>query len=226
LRGVSLATPGGAVRDFSLARGPGELALVGLAEGERSPLPDLCLGLEPPAEGSVLAFGRDWAATGPDGAAALRRRIGTVLDRTAWLSNLDLDENVLLAAIHHRRGTPAALRARAGEWSRRFGLPGLPDARPAWSGARTSRIAQWVRAFLCEPGLLLAERPTLGLGPEDRRRWADAVAEARAGGAAVLWLTADPAVWDNDEVRPTFVASSAGGPARRRAPPAQEGGRT
>lgn len=175
---------------FSL-RG-GELAVVQLEPGRpRHPLPGLACGTVAPDGGSVRALGSDWETLSADEAAARRGRIGQVFGEAGFLSSLDLDENITLPLRHHARLPPAAARAAAREWARRFGLDDLPSVRPAWADRDTLRVAQWIRAFSVRPELLLLDRPADGMAGPLRARLVDAVETALARGAAALWLTAE-----------------------------------
>lgn len=176
----------------------GELGLV-LAEKGRDDLPlaDAAEGLLAPVTGRVRIGGDDWAELTYDQAVARRGRIGRVFLKPGWVSNLDVIENVTLAQRHHTGRPVDELAREAQERARRFGLEGVPAGRPAWVPTADLRRAEWVRAFMGDPVLVLLERPMAGVPSAHL----DAlVAEARdsAGrGAAVLWVTGDPEVWDH-----------------------------
>src|SRR5688500_17693720 len=122
--------------NVTLRLGPGELALVRLERGHpRLPLADAAEGLVEPAEGSASFLGKDWRSVSPDESSALRGRIGRVFDGQAWVSNLDVDENVVLAQHHHTRRKPAEVADEAAKLARQFGLPGLPSGRPTFTRA-------------------------------------------------------------------------------------------
>src|SRR4051794_36602440 len=99
------------VWNVSLRLGAGELALVRLERGAvRLPLADAAGGLAELHDGTVWFLGREWPSVPPVEAAALRGRIGRVFDAvgvgavgTGWVSNLDVDENVMLSQRHHTR---------------------------------------------------------------------------------------------------------------------------
>lgn len=156
-------------------------------------LGDLALGLASAAAGAVRFLGRDWTAIGHDEACALRgRQTGRVFGGTAWLSNLDLDENLTLAARYHGSPSSADARASIGAAAARIGLPELPAGRPAWLPARTLQIAQWARALHHAPRLLVLEDPLRHVPREPAAALTRALADARAAGAAVLWMSPAP----------------------------------
>lgn len=153
-------------------------------------LGDLALGLESAVAGGVRFLGRDWVAIDHDEACALRgRQTGRVFGGDAWLSNLDLDENLTLAARYHGSLSFADARASIGGTAARFGLAQVPAGRPAWLPARTLQIAQWARALHHTPRLLVLEDPLRHVPREPAAALARALADARAAGAAVLWMS-------------------------------------
>ena len=174
--------------ELSMARGT--MTGVRLGAGRRgTPLADAVSGLRAPERGTVRWQGRDWQGLTLWQAARCRGRIGRVFSGPGWVSNLNVDENILLGATHHRIQRRASLREAAGDLARRFGLDGLPAGRAGELTPRELQLAQCVRAFLGDPRLLLLEEPGRHLEGEDLARLADAVARARAQGAAVVWIT-------------------------------------
>lgn len=168
---------------------PGELLWLGLEDPADMPvLADLAEGLEEPDAGTVCFDGRDWTGLPASAALAARGTIGRLHSAAAWLSNLDLDENILLAALHHGRRTAPDLRDEAAAWAAHFGLAQLPHARPAWATARERHLCQWIRALLGPPALLMVEDPGAKIARALSAAEAAAVARLRAGGTAVLWL--------------------------------------
>jgi len=181
----------------SLRLEAGELALVLAGDAARAAaVADLACGVEPAAEGAVRFLGQDWARLPPDIADALRGRIGRVFAAGGWLPHLTVPENIMLPLLHHTRTERAALTERAAALACRFGLPGLPLGLPAGLPPADLARAACVRAFLGEAPLLLLEHPLLhGRVPDLMAPLRDALAEARARGAACLWITGSPMVW-------------------------------
>jgi phospholipid/cholesterol/gamma-HCH transport system ATP-binding protein len=193
------------LREVSLALRPGDLALVMLQRPWfRVPLADAAQGLAEPDRGQVLYKGRDWRSTLATRAARQRYRTGRVFEGHSWISNLDVDENVLLPSHHHASRSEEQLRSEADSLARRFGLAdGLPRVRPAKATAEELRRSACVRAFLGEPELLLLERPAQTIHDAVRQPLIDAIAAARARGVAVLWLTSLAEAFDDEGFRPT-----------------------
>jgi phospholipid/cholesterol/gamma-HCH transport system ATP-binding protein len=143
----------------------------------------------------VAFLGADWKTAPPDDQAARRGRIGRVFDGHGWISNLDVDENMTLARRHHTTRPAGEIERDAEALVRRFGLPELPRLRPALMAPADLRRAEWVRAFLGEPRLVILEQPTRDVFAEAIPALAAAVDDACARGAAVLWLMDDERAW-------------------------------
>ena len=167
---------------------PGDLARVQLEPGnEQLPLADAAEGLIEPDEGSVAFMGERWPEMTPDRELALRARIGRVFYGHGWISNLNVLENLILAQRHHTSRPDPEIMAEAQDLARSFGLREVPAGRPALVLQRDLRRAEWIRAFLGQPALILLERPTFGVAVEHVPLLIRAVEAALAGGAAVLW---------------------------------------
>lgn len=177
------------VASASLAVAPGAIVRIDLDHGQTwTPIGDLAMGVVDPDAGEVLFDGAAWSARPADAAASARARIGRVFDQQGWLSNLDVDENVTLPLRYHRGVDLAESSRVAHALAESLGMPGLPPGRPASVARQELRRAQWVRALLADPALLILDRPLKDLpsamGAPLRRE-----IEARvARGLAVLWL--------------------------------------
>ncbi|HPJ71961.1 MAG TPA: hypothetical protein PK636_04705, partial [bacterium] len=156
-------------------------------------LADLAQGLVLASAGEVRFRGRDWAEADPSESSRRRGETGRVFAASSWISNLNIDENITLAARHHTGEPPAAVAAAAAELSSRFDLPPPPPVRPAAEAAERLRRYEWVRAFLGRPRLILLENPFSGVYSEHRGMFHSAVAGMLGDGAAAVWITDEPA---------------------------------
>jgi phospholipid/cholesterol/gamma-HCH transport system ATP-binding protein len=191
------------LKEVTFALRAGELALVMLERPRfRTPIADAAQGLIQPDAGRVRFNGRDWQRTLATRAAAQRFSIGRVFEGQSWISNLDIDENILLPSAHHTHRPVRELREEAERLSRHFGLEGLPTIRPARATADDLRRAACVRAFLGEPKLLILERPAQTIHASNHGPLSSTVADARKRGAGVLWLTSLPEVFEDAELHP------------------------
>jgi len=177
--------------DATLLLAKGEAAVVVVPRtGLSTPLADLCCGLEGPEAGTLRFLGRSWDERSNDQVVRDRGRIGRIWPDPAWVGNLDVDENILLSQQHHTRRAKTELREEALTLARAFGLDDLPHTRPAWTPEAIRRKAQWVRALMGMPALLLLEYPDDAVNEIDHTRLVETVERARKRGTAVIWMTA------------------------------------
>lgn len=177
----------------------GELVLVEIArETSHSPFADIVSGIHLADEGRASFDGLDWKTAPPDAASRARARIGRVFDSTAihWLSNLDLDENLTLPHRFHHGPIAADMFSRLEELATLAQCWPLPATRPAITPKNVLRRAEWVRAFLSKPDLLILERPLREIGG-DTSGLASLVAAALKRGAAILLVTRDSDPWQS-----------------------------
>jgi len=173
---------------------PGDLLRVKTEPGNaRLPLADAAEGLIVPDEGAVAFLGVRWSAATPDHVLSLRARIGRVFEGHGWISNLNVLENLTLSQRHHTIRPVPDIIAEAQSLARSFGLSEVPPGRPAGVPGRDLRRAEWIRAFLGHPALILLERPMFGVAREHRPQLIRAVEDGRTRGAAVIWIHDDSA---------------------------------
>ena len=190
---------------------PGDLLLVRIErENERLPLADATEGLSPPTQGVVTFLGDDWQSLSADRAAARRGKIGRLFEDEGWISDLDVDENIILAQRHHTHRAEEEIIEEALMFARMFGLPGLPRGRPARVRRWDLRKAACIRAFLGQPVLIILEQPVRGVYADFMAPLLNAIGSARARGAAVLWTVTDEQIWRNPGVRATTRARMLG----------------
>ena len=185
------------VRNASFALGPGALLLVMVESGnENLPLADAAEGLLAPDAGQVTWHGRPWASLDPREECAARARIGRVFEKNAWISNLTVMENITLPQRHHSERPESELTAAADALAVSFGLSEAPRRRPSEVPRRELKIAEWVRAFIAGPDLLLLERPENGVLSANLPPLFAAAAKARAAGTAIVWQTDREETWN------------------------------
>jgi ribose transport system ATP-binding protein len=187
----------------------GDLALVRIESGiERHPLPDVISGLIPPDRGEAFFCGASWLSMPADNHAAARGKIGRVFGDHGWVSNLDVDENVTLAARYHGAMTDDQLARALDEWCDIAGLASLPQTRPAATDRALLARAQWVRASLTSPRLLVLEFPGRHLAGAWRVDLLKLVNRLRESGTAVLWLCESDQEWNDASLKPSLKLTS------------------
>lgn len=175
---------------------PGEL--IGIrqeAATQEAVLFDLAEGLKTPSAGCVRFLGQDWQDLTAFESARQRGRIGRVFESIGWVSNLNVYENIVLAQRHHTNRAEDELRAEVEQLVDAAGFAGIPRCRPHLLRRDELRRAQWVRAFLGDPPLVLLERPEQDVHGNAREALLVMIEQARAAGSAVIWLSQDPGVW-------------------------------
>ena len=201
--------------DTSFEINQGDLLLVRMErENERLPLADATEGLAPPSRGSVNFLGEDWQRISADHAAAQRGKIGRLFDDEGWISDLDVDENIMLSQRHHTPRSEEDIMEEALQLARVFGLPGLPRGRPGSMRRWDLRKAACIRAFLGQPALIILEQPVRGVYADLIAPLVNAVQSARKRGAAVLWTVTDPKIWNHSNIRTTTRARMFGSELR------------
>jgi phospholipid/cholesterol/gamma-HCH transport system ATP-binding protein len=186
---------------------PGQLLLVRMErEGERLPLADAAEGLVKPAQGSVMFLAEDWNGMTTDHAAAQRGRIGRLFEDEGWISDLDVDQNIMLSECHHTARSEEDILDEALKLARVFGLPGLPRGRPGSMRRWDLRKAACIRAFLGQPVFVIVEQAVRGVYADLMAPLLNAAKSARKRGAAVLWTTTDPKIWNHSGICATARA--------------------
>ncbi|MCO5068063.1 MAG: hypothetical protein M9910_05155 [Kiritimatiellae bacterium] len=201
---------------LSLRLEPGELCLIAPPPGRfATPIADLACGIVEPEQGVVVFDGVEWTARSPLEASAARGRVGRVFERSGWLSNLDMDENITLAQRYHRSRELHEALQEAQSLASELGLGELPQGRPAHVGREELLKAQWVRALLGKPALLLLERPLRDLAPAEGAPFVQAVNRLREReGSAVIWITGTFDRMEDSALRPTRKCAMEGGALR------------
>lgn len=184
------------LRGLSFTVAAGEMMLARMVDySPTAPLGDVITGLREPASGVVKWMGKDWQRLSADKSAAQRGHIGRTFAEGGWISNLNIDENVMLRPMHHGKRPAAEIVAEMTQLAQRFGLKAVPAARAHTCSVADLRRSALVRALLDQPRMVVLEGPTDGVFADLTEPLMAAVAEVRGRGGAVVWMTTDPRVW-------------------------------
>lgn len=145
----------------------------------------LCVGATLPVAGEAVVLGERPGALPRFRRHALLRRMGVAFQREGLVSNLTLEDNLVVPLVYASGYTRAEARVVAAEGMRELGLTPHATRRPA-SLTREARIlGALARAALRRPELLVLEHLTTGL-PEALASRALAWCRARATTMLVL----------------------------------------
>lgn len=179
------------LRGLSLAIDAGELfVLLGRSGAGKSTVLRLVNRLLEPTSGSIRISGKNARDHDP---AALRRRIGTVIQEGGLFPHMTVRRNIEIVPRLLGVGVGARER-RADEMLRMTGLAdeGLGDRLPReLSGGQRQRVGV-ARALAADPDLLLCDEPFGALDPITRREMqAEFTALSRRIGKTMLFVTHD-----------------------------------
>ena len=141
-------------------------------------------GLLTPTAGEVKVLGYSL----PDGAEALKRRIGYMTQRFSLYEDLTVIENLRFVATVYGLGHRQA-RARISELLATYTLEQLSRQRAGrMSGGQRQRLAL-AAAIIHQPSLLFLDEPTSAVDPENRRDFWERLFDLVDGGATILVST-------------------------------------
>ena len=191
LQGVTLRPAfesGLVLQEVDLELNAGELLTIQVDAATRTrSFASMIQGILHPESGSVRFLEQDWQGSDYQRHFWQRSLIGRVFEGQAWIENLNVDENVTLAARHH--GVQLSdIAFSLQHWCDQFGVDKLATRRPAFVAPATLQIHQWIRAFLGNPKLVILETPLQYLAQNWVKVFLAAVNELLNRGTAVLWL--------------------------------------
>jgi phospholipid/cholesterol/gamma-HCH transport system ATP-binding protein len=199
----------------SFTLNPGDLMLVRFAnEQTRLPLADAAEGMIVPDQGTIRFLGLDWGDLSARQAAVERGRIGRVFAIAGWISDLTVEENLMLAQRHNTNRPEEDIRNEAASLAKLFSLPGLPQGLSPTVRRQDLQRAACVRALMGRPRLLILEEPTAGAYPQIMAPLMASLRSARSRGAAVIWMTDDQEVWNDRGIPATLRCTMSGSQMR------------
>jgi len=195
------ATP--VLSGLSLTLEPGEvLALLGPSGAGKTTVVRLILGFIAPERGSVRLNGAVASADGRVLQLPEERNLAVVLQELALWPHLTVAGN-LAFGLEARRVPRAVREARIADMTRRVGLAGKEDRRPAHlSGGERQRVAI-ARALVLDPQAVLFDEPLTNLDVSLKRELLALVhGLLKERGVSALYVTHEPreAVYVGDRI--------------------------
>ena len=178
--------------ELMLVRHDPKLGRLGLA--------DAAQGLFSPSSGEVLFEGKNWGQMSARASESARGKIGRVFVENSWISNLDVEENVLLRLKHGWFMSKRKVQQQLKETCAHFGVRELPHVRPSMMPVDQLQMAQWIRAFVGAPRLVLLEH-LVNDASLPRRKLIEAVDDVLKREGAVVWITDREDIWSGADVK-------------------------
>ncbi|MCC8102690.1 MAG: ABC transporter ATP-binding protein [Clostridiales bacterium] len=173
--------------DFTVVMGP--------SGAGKSTLLYLLSGMDSASDGEVSFFSTEQMELGKlteKQMAALRtEKFGFVFQQTHLVSNLSIEENVLVAGYNNKNTPAAQVRERTNELLQRMHIEGIKDHLPGQSSGGEAQRAAIARALINQPELLFADEPTGALNRANTEGILDIFSELHAGGQSILMVTHD-----------------------------------
>jgi phospholipid/cholesterol/gamma-HCH transport system ATP-binding protein len=148
------------------------------------------IGLQEPAQGSILYEGEDFTATLPAERGRFIRRFGVMYQSGALWSSLTLAENIAMPLEEHTKLKPRAIRDLVFYKLALVGLSGYEDYYPAQLSGGMNKRAGIARAMALDPDILFLDEPGAGLDPLSSRRLDDLILQLRDSlGSTIVMVT-------------------------------------
>ena len=191
LQGIEKTFPGvRALRSAALDVHAGEVhALVGENGAGKSTLIKVVTGAHRPNAGTIELDGLPLCITGP--LDALHAGISAIYQEFSLVPTLTVRENLFLGRERSRLGIlhAAAERRCAHEIFRRLSVDIDPEARTADLSIAQQQVVEIARALLANARLLIMDEPTAALSPHEAETLLNILAELRAHGHGILFVS-------------------------------------
>ncbi|GAA1061635.1 sugar ABC transporter ATP-binding protein [Agromyces bracchium] len=190
-RGVTKRYPGVVALDgVDLDVRSGEVhALVGENGAGKSTLVRILGGVHPPDRGQLTLDGADYTPATPQD--ALRAGIRVVHQELSALPNLTVAENLFLDGLPNRAGVVSyrELNRAAREMLDLVGLDVLPTTKMERLSLAQTQLVEIARALSSEAKVVVFDEPTATLTVPEKRRLLQLIADLRARGVAVIYIS-------------------------------------
>ncbi|MQM24710.1 ABC transporter ATP-binding protein [Glycomyces albidus] len=191
----STEPPAKVLHGIDLAVRTGEfLVVMGASGSGKSTLLYSISGMDRPTTGSVLLEGRELTSLDDAEMSRVRlTRMGFIFQQAYFLSNLNIQDNILLPALKAAPGDRDAVVERVDALMERFGIGHVKrHGVTQVSGGQLQR-ASICRALAGRPAVLFADEPTGALNSSMSAEVMNALTDVHGDGATIVMVTHDPA---------------------------------
>jgi phospholipid/cholesterol/gamma-HCH transport system ATP-binding protein len=181
------------MRDLNFAVNRGEVFVImgGSGSGKSTLLRHL-IGLNAPAQGSVLADGEERLSVEDEAGAPARRRMGVLFQNGALWSGMTLAENVAFPLHEFTTLGGEAIREVVELKLALVGLRGFEEFYPSAISGGMRKRAALARAIALDPDVLLFDEPSSGLDPVSANRLDDLILQMKASlGTTIIVVSHD-----------------------------------
>jgi ABC-type sugar transport system ATPase subunit len=166
-------------------------AVVGENGAGKSTLIKAITGVEQPDAGHIEIFGRsvdgqNATARRAEGVTAIYQELTTVPAMSAT-ANVFLDQPLHKAFFLRRR----PMRRAFVDLSSRLGVTIDPDQRGGMLSISDQQMIEIMRALIARHRILIMDEPTAALGPTERVKLFEVIAELRRQGTAIIYISHD-----------------------------------
>ncbi len=118
-------------------------------------------------------------------------RFGFVFQQMNLVSNLTIEENVLVAGYNKKEKKPSDIKARVDSLLRQLSIEGIRNQLPGQVSGGEAQRAAIARALINEPDILFADEPTGSLNRANTMNILDILNDVHANGQSILMVTHD-----------------------------------
>lgn len=118
-------------------------------------------------------------------------KFGFVFQQTHLVSNLTIEENVLVAGYNNGALPAAKVQERTGRLLEQMRIEGIKDHFPGQTSGGEAQRAAIARALINEPVLVFADEPTGALNRANTEEILDIFSSLHANGQSILMVTHD-----------------------------------
>ncbi|THV24616.1 ABC transporter ATP-binding protein [Glycomyces paridis] len=170
------------------------LVVMGASGSGKSTLLYSISGMDRPTSGNVLLEGRELTSLDDTEVSRVRlTKMGFIFQQAYFLSNLNLQDNILLPALKASPNDKDGVVKRVDALMERFGIDHVKrHGITQVSGGQLQR-ASICRALAGEPAVLFADEPTGALNSSMSTEVMNALTDVHSDGTTIVMVTHDPA---------------------------------